>query len=176
MNWSDDFLLQARSDFEVRNILIKQKVHEAHQFHYLQMATEKLAKGLFTSDKITSAPKATHVAFVKGLRYLKGHPGFRADFGYDDAQAFSQYVDSLLPMARRIEELAPSVPDGPPSTFPNPEYPWQAPNSGSDDVVAPCQFDFNEFLTSNPGEMVRFGQRIYLIEKMLEFFVPSVDE
>jgi hypothetical protein len=42
--WSDAFLTQARSDWQVFEHLYDSDFPECHALHYLQMATEKLAK------------------------------------------------------------------------------------------------------------------------------------
>jgi len=66
MTWRDAFLAQARSDAEIRRLLNRQRTAYSHQLHYLQMLTEKLAKGLMAP--VDGAPPApTHSAFVRCL-------------------------------------------------------------------------------------------------------------
>ncbi len=48
MDWRTANLTQARSDFEMLQTLSRQQAPPCHQLHYLQMSTEKLAKGFST--------------------------------------------------------------------------------------------------------------------------------
>jgi len=42
--WSEAFLAQAKSDWQIYEHLEKTSFSKCHALHYLQMATEKLAK------------------------------------------------------------------------------------------------------------------------------------
>jgi hypothetical protein len=62
------FLVQARTDFVVYELLSKQaKLPHCHALHYLLMSTELLGKALAWK---TTRPNTTHRAFVKFLRAL----------------------------------------------------------------------------------------------------------
>jgi len=52
----------------------------------------------------------------------------------------------LLPLARRVEELAP-VGD---RDKPNPEYPWQETTLAGTTIIAPVDFDFRDLDFKNP--------------------------
>jgi hypothetical protein len=55
------------------------------------------------------------------LRISKGLPELRRQLGYEgNYNAFVSYIDSLLPLAEKIEALAP---EGKRLDKPNPEYP-----------------------------------------------------
>ena len=140
MSWKDAFLAQARSDDAVRRLLAADPaIAPCHALHYLQMSTEKLAKAVdaMQSDR---PPEATHLGLVRLLQQLK-RARFRNRLGYGrDTQSFRRLVDSLLPLARRIEQLAPAVAG---ANQPNAEYPWLDAATGR--VVAPADFAFDGF-------------------------------
>ena len=114
---------QARSDREVFVIFRSQGLAECHSLHYLQMATEKLAKAYFWRDRVT--PRKSHALFVRFLRVLGTIPNERsriADlFGFNRFEDLQNWIHlSSLPLAYELERLAPDLAnDGP-----NPEYPW----------------------------------------------------
>lgn len=62
MTWREAFLNQARSDAEIRRLLNRERTEYSHQLHYLQMVTEKLAKGLAAAITQRNArrPHAPH--------------------------------------------------------------------------------------------------------------------
>ncbi len=160
MSWRAAFILQARSDNEIRRLLNKEKVEYSHQLHYLQMTTEKLAKGMLTSPSSSNPPTFTHSAFVRCLQVLKGRPEIRRQLGYDSPIYFREFIDSVLPFADRVEKLAPSFAGG---TQPNPEYPWQ--NKPQDPVVVPAHYNFPEF---DPRSH-HMNKLVSLIEILLRF-------
>ena len=122
MTWREAFLAQARADAKVRELLNRAQAAYSHQLHYLQMVTEKLAKALMCTQN--APPKATHSAFVSGLRSLKGRPDIRRRLGYDNKESFYAFINSLLPLADKLERLAPNFAG---FTQPNPEYPGSPP-------------------------------------------------
>ncbi|HVX86692.1 MAG TPA: hypothetical protein VH253_18055 [Phycisphaerae bacterium] len=145
MSWRSAFLLQARSDFYARGVLNRQRVEYCHQLHYLQMASEKLAKGFLTAESSSQPPLLTHAAFVRCLQVMKGRPDVRRLLNFSSGRAFVEYVESLLPLAEQVQRLAPSYAG---LRGPNPEYPWQSTAQGS--VVAPAEFDFRQFEARSP--------------------------
>ena len=68
-------------------------------------------------------------------------------------------IDSLLPLAERIQHLAPNYAG---FTKPNPEYPWN-PSGVESGVIAPCEFAFPDFSPRDP----RMGKLMRLIEDLL---------
>lgn len=145
MSWRVAFLEQARSDNEVRRILNRERVAHSHQLHYLQMVCEKLAKAYLSSPTSSHAPAHSHVAFVRLLQVIKGQPEIRSRLGYTDRAVFAAFIDSLLPDARRIEMLAPSVAG---NNQPNPEYPWKDPVTNN--VCTPATFEFADLDPTKP--------------------------
>lgn len=140
MSWRDAFLRQARSEHEVRRRLNDASVEYSHRLHYLQMVTEKLAKGLQSKPDDPDAPETTHSGFVRLLQTLKGRRTIRRQLGFSDAAIFRRFIDSLLDLAERVERLAPAAAG---LAAPNPEYPWRDPKTGL--VHAPADYSFGLF-------------------------------
>ncbi|MEW6112548.1 MAG: hypothetical protein AB1664_10505 [Thermodesulfobacteriota bacterium] len=140
MNWRDAYLAQAWSDYQIFRVLNKGRYPLCHKLHYLQMATEKLAKGFLYSSK-GKPPQKTHYVFVRFLKVSKGRPEWRKKLGFDEhnSKAYATYIDSLIPVADRIEKLAPVGGD---FDKVNPEYPW---TDDKGDVNCPCRYSFPEF-------------------------------
>ncbi len=157
MNWREAFLAQARSDAEIRVLLNRKRCDYSHQLHYLQMVTEKLAKGLLAPQK-NAPPAKTHAGFVRLLHHIRGRPDLRRQLGYKERSVFRSFINSLLPLAEQIQRLAPSYAG---FSQPNPEYPWQPKADGQ--VVYPASFAFPVF---NPkhAHMVKL---VRLVENLL---------
>lgn len=144
--WREAFLKQARSDFEAFKLL--KDAHLCHRLHYLQMATEKMAKGFLCDPSRSDQPKKVHEAFGKFMRVARTMPRLARVCGCRPAQ-FKMYLEGLTPLAAEIERLAPT---GPP--HPNPEYPWE--QNGV--VVVPMEHTFPSLNLARPK-----------MQKMLEF-------
>jgi hypothetical protein len=132
MEQHEAFLRQARSDFQVFEILREQdrsEVPECHPLHYLQMATEKLAKAAFMALGVDVGDRYSHVAFSHIPHHLCRRDVARA-LGWADFRAFQAFLRGAAPLFREIDELNPSVgpqqPGGAPQEGPNVEYPWRA--------------------------------------------------
>lgn len=141
MTWQEAYLRQAESDFRLYRLLSRCKeVEECHRFYYLQMATEKLAKA-FQSKGKTCPYANTHHAFVRFLQKSKANPSIRRRLGYADSVVYCQYIDGVLPMAEKIQNLAPV---GTPSNDRlNPEYPWENPPGT---ILVPAAYAFPDFV------------------------------
>lgn len=138
-NWKEAYFEQAKSDCEMYRFLNKNKRPLCHRLHYLQMATEKLAKSYLCSSK--GNPPKTHYAFVYFLKFTKKRPDIREQFGYgNNYNAYASYIDSLINLAEKIEKLAPI---GGNFDRINPEYPWKDNISG--EIICPCTYYFSDF-------------------------------
>ncbi len=160
MDWRTALFEQARSDYEMVKLLSRNNAPLCHQLHFLQMATEKLAKGFGTPRGGPQPPKV-HRAFVRLMRSVKGDPHLQRACNCGPGQ-IDAYIASLLPVARLIEDLAPAIAnDGP-----NPEYPWQA-SSGviPGGVIAPINYPFPALQFSSRGmvNMLTFLDRCFQI-------------
>lgn len=115
------FLVQARSDFAVFELLRRQPESEVphfHALHYLQMATELLGKAHAWKH---GPRKKTHRAVVSFLRSLSTNRSAQKHLGFEGQnQNWEHLIRKSIPLAERVEDLAPDLAgDGP-----NPEYPW----------------------------------------------------
>ncbi len=127
------FLVQAKSDFGVFVRLRRDpQIHACHTLHYLQMATEMLGK----AHHWRGGPlRGSHKAFVGFLRSLTTNRQAQGDLGYGGQnENWAHLIRRSIPLADRIERLAPALTDGP-----NPEYPWPRDNP----QAAPAEFTFD---------------------------------
>ena len=156
MNWKEAFLKQAKDDFEVFYEFYKLEKPACRQLHYLQMATEKLAKA-YRSSIYAAPPKTSHKAFSQFLQSIKALPDFQRKLGYQNKNStYYAYIDSLLPIAQHIEDLAP---EGKKLNKPNPEYPWRQGKL----IKAPIEYNFPEVYE----QQIQFNKLIELINKLL---------
>lgn len=138
VGWALASINQSRSDFATYQLLSGSPgVPICHLLHYLQMASEKVAKAYRFRDTDTAEDRLTteHVASSQFIQsYLKS-PEIMQRYEGKDAQ-LREIVEVARKLAREIEKLAPAVDR---ETSPaNAEYPW------FDDgrVVVPCEFTY----------------------------------
>ena len=98
MTWKNAFLRQARSDFRTFRDLQKGNAPLCHQAHYVQMATEKLAKA-YLCPPDGEPPRPTHDALVKFLRVCIERPEIRRRLGFGDVTICRAHIRGLLPLA-----------------------------------------------------------------------------
>ena len=145
MDWRTAYLNQARWDFEMFRRLEKMNdVPPCYQLHYLQMATEKLAKGYLTLPG--GGPyERTHDAFLKFMRVAKKLSEIRKMCGFSSSEkhkSYNEYIDGLIPIAGQIENLSPEGDD-----HPNPEYPWV---DARGNVISPLNHRFTGLDMTHP--------------------------
>jgi hypothetical protein len=131
--WRTAYWKQARSDLAVFDAIDRYPL--CQRLHYLQMATEKLAKA-YLSPTDGGKPRRTHKAFVRFLQICRTDRRIRKACNMARDQ-FRAHVNSLLDTAGRIEDLAPVGE----VERPNPEYPWQE-NGRSGPIIAPVDYPF----------------------------------
>ncbi|MCX7045861.1 MAG: hypothetical protein NTX50_10315 [Candidatus Sumerlaeota bacterium] len=129
ISWRKAYLTQAISDYRMYQWLSgaenRSRVELCHRLHYLQMATEKLAKGLKIDLKGKALPKFIHNAF---LEFIQKHARRnrelqRACHQEKSNQAFAGLLEEFAPLVEWIENLAPKGSDYGKYSI-NPEYPW----------------------------------------------------
>ena len=113
---------QAKSDHDVFELVRREGMPECHSLHYLQMATEKVAKAYFWRSG--NPPPKSHAGFVQFLRFLGHRRNDRERiaklFSFNRFEDFQNWIRAVLPIAYELERLTPDLAnDGP-----NPEYPW----------------------------------------------------
>jgi len=148
MDWGEAFLLQAKSDYEIFRLLNKSGQNLCHKLHYLQMASEKVAKSFLCKKGGLAKPQKSHKVLTNFVHISKGHPAIREKLGYQDNYlAYKAYIESIMDIADKIENLAPSGT----KERPNPEYPWII-----DDVVySPLEYEFADI---NKIALIKFQQ------------------
>ena len=121
-------LVQAKSDLDVFRLLAGQDraaVPACHPLHYLQMATEKLAKAVQRRMHPQPPDKLSHVAFSQMPFQLRRRDVARA-LGWEQFSQFRGFLRSIRQLCQAIEGLSPAVAG---STrlidSPNVEYPWR---------------------------------------------------
>ena len=131
------FLVQARSDLVVFDRLgTEPGLPACHALHYLQMATELLGKAHAYRDGPPG--KLSHRAFVNFLRSLRTNRRAQAQIGYSGRnENWVHLIRKSIPLAERIEDLAPSLADE--KNLPNPEYPWPR----DEPKIAPVEHEFD---------------------------------
>lgn len=140
MTWREAFRHQALSDYAVfRHLMSQADIPVCHRLHYLQMATEKLAKSLLLIGS-NALEERSHYALVPLLRILPGRPDIRARLKWaDNPKQFKTYIEKkVIPWAEKIQNL---VPVGASDRL-NPEYPWL---NGRGEVECPAAYSFPEF-------------------------------
>ena len=135
-SWRSAYFRQAHADYEMFLPLENTRgISLCHRLHYLQMMTEKLAKGFNTPPTAKKEHAHTHAAFLKFLKTLKLQPEFRQVRGNMSNDQFDSYLKGLYALADRVQNLAPDLA----KEKPNPEYPWRMPTGT---IVAPAEFGF----------------------------------
>ncbi len=136
LDWRTAYFQQAKSDYGMLlRLLEEEDIPLCHCLHYLQMTTEKLAKGFRTEPG--GGPYArTHDVFALFVtRYAKLNPELRLACGITNTSQYLMYLEGLRDLAQRIEDLSPDGGD-----HPNPEYPWQQ----RDQILVPLTYPFSD--------------------------------
>ena len=144
-DWRSSYLEQAKSDYTMFKSIDQAPL--CHRLHYLQMTTEKLAKGFLTQPGGVRYGK-THDAFVKFMRVAKGRPEFQSAAGFEQSSRFVAFVEGLLGTAQEVENLSPDGGD-----HPNPEYPWEVGGT----IYLPTEYPFPGLVLTNP-KMIKLIQ------------------
>jgi len=138
IDWSRAFAKQAVADFDARDWLCRSRsLPVCQQLHFLQMACEKLCKAYLCAAGSDPADlQASHAYIAKVLPLI-----VRQQITRSAQQELGRYrwlMDSVKPLAREIELLAPSVTAGGKRRA-NCEYPWEETNGT---VRAPAEHRF----------------------------------
>ncbi|MCE5240431.1 hypothetical protein LLH23_18380 [bacterium] len=118
------FFRQAASDFRVFELLLSQPgLPQCHALHYLQMASEKLAKAIFLAGD-PSFNYRRH-AVLRNLHQPLRRQDVCRMLGFGSMKQYEATLNGLRPVLDQIEHLCPAVDDGAAAdTTPNVEYPW----------------------------------------------------
>jgi hypothetical protein len=160
IDWRSAYLQQSRSDYETLQLLRQNNVPQCQQLHYLQMLTEKLAKGFQTRPGGPRHP-TTHEAFRKFIVVAKGRPELMQVCGFKGHEQYSAYIDSLKSVAKDIEDLAPVGGQD----RPNPEYLWEQMIGGKPFIISPVEHSFTNLdFSKNP----KMRKMLLFIEKCFQ--------
>ncbi|PIP39452.1 hypothetical protein CO110_02620 [Candidatus Desantisbacteria bacterium CG_4_9_14_3_um_filter_40_11] len=158
--WGDAFLEQARSDWKAYNEIKKVELDVCHQLYYLRAATEKLGKAaLLKSGNQSPDDIRTHKKFVRYLQISTINIKLCKVLGIQQGQ-LKPYINDVLPIAQRIENLAPEKE----SNRPNAEYPWEAAGN----IIAPSSYDFQEARDINSSNGRKLLRLVRLILERFE--------
>ena len=159
MDWRTAYFQQAKSGYAMLLKLLEDKdTPLCHSLHYLQMTTEKMAKGFLTRPG--DGPQRTHDAF---LAFIQTSAPFDRDLqtacGCINISQYRAYFAGLRPLAQAIENLSPDGPD-----HPNPEYPWMFQGI----IYVPESYEFS----SSELNLLRQSPRMV---KMLKFIAACFE-
>lgn len=162
MTWRNAYFVQAQNDYQIfREFKKRTDIAMCQKLHYLQMATEKLAKA-FMSAPAGGPPPRVHTVIVGFLRMTKNRPEIRRQLGFGfDQQAYGLYINGLIEVAEQIERLAPVGNE----ERANPEYPWI---DGGGDVVCPVHYTFPEF--THPQKRHKIAKFEHLTDGLFRIF------
>jgi hypothetical protein len=148
LSWREANLKQAKSDFAMaKELRDRADVPACQWLHFLQMATEKLARAMIHEPRIK--PPQSHLGFVRFLQIMArdskiGWNRLGKYMGFKSKKDFTAFIISgkkeIISLAHEIEGLAPAIA----GDSPNPEYPWQA----GTEVVAPVEYQFSDLIQS----------------------------
>jgi len=175
MTEHEAFRRQAASDFALFELLAsgqRAAVAECHPLHYLQMATEKLAKAAFIALGAEGFARYSHVAFSHLRQGLKQR-AFAERLGFSTWTSYRAFLDGTAALCREIDELNPSVGPqrvgGGPQEGPNCEYPWRGRDaSGVERWHTPAEHRFG--LLDRLQRQAAGTQLIGFIRRLIERF------
>jgi hypothetical protein len=135
VGWSRAFAVQACSDFEARERLLRDRsLPHCHHLHYLQMAMEKAAKAhLIAGGCDPYSLQSSHVYIAKAIPNI-----VRDELSRTPGAKEGWLMEAVRALARRVELLHPQANHGG-SVPANCEYPWESP---AGHIVAPAEHDF----------------------------------
>ena len=167
------YLRQARSDFSVFRLLLEQDrdaVPFCHALHYLQMATEKLAKAVAIVSQVRDFDRYSHAAFSL-LPGMLSRADVARKLGWEDFKAYQRFLKRSASIFHDIDELNPGVghrvAGGGSKEGPNSEYPWRARENGMLVWQIPAEYAFQiarQLRSGNTAQVIQF------VDNLLERF------
>lgn len=147
--FAQGFYEQASSDWAIYELLSSaRRVERCHPLHYLQMATEKIAKAYRIRDVAADVDELArhHSGFAPFVNQFMNSDVVRNEYRGRDAARESKR-QQLHRLAEQVERLAPAIDNL--ATPENAEYPWQR----GDTILVPCRYQYPalNFLTEPSG-------------------------
>jgi len=164
--WAKSYAMQALSDLDAREVLVRASVSKCHRLHFLQMAAEKMCKAHLTLKNGHARMKKTHEVIKKNLPIIART--FYARNSRNNKAAQRQ-ITAIRQLAFQIEVLAPACDHG--GNRPdNTEYPWQ---DGNGKIHTPCDHTFTN-IDDGPGNR-SIGPLVRLIRTAADSFRKQTD-
>ena len=162
-------LKQGQSQLQIYEFLagqLSEVVPEAHALHFLQMATENIAKAVFRRSN-PGWNKYTHTAFSAIPHALRSRH-VASKLGWSDFNAYQRFMRDIMPICREIEELHPQVgasgTQEPPDEKPNVEYPWPGRDEEGNLIWhVPARYEFGLLVRMRRSLGVRLIQFLYIL-------------
>lgn len=134
LDWSRAYALQAMSDLRTYDILFRTDVDDCQLLHYLQMATEKVAKAYLSTRESKESFGFSHVVAARAIPAL-AREILSATM---TAAQVRPVVARIRQIVNEVEALAPAVHRGG-SRPDNCEYPWEDSHGN---IIVPCRHTF----------------------------------
>lgn len=155
-NWSHALLEQAKADFDAYMAIQNAPgILECHKIQFLQMAVEKLLKGL-RSDGL-EPPKPEHQVYQKFFNDLGNLLSLSRALGFTNNVQFIRYIKGLKNI---IEQLEGYVPTGVRQQE-NAEYPWETRTLDAKqnlrlDISVPAQSNYQFLSKTDLPNLLKF--------------------
>lgn len=153
--WSRAYAKQGASDLSTYQVLRERQVHPCHWLHYLQMASEKIAKAhqFRHTYKDIESLLTQHQGLIEFINTYYRSPEMKARFAGREEQLRSMQRD-LTAFAAELQKLAPAVDrEKSPS---NAEYPW----SNGVTLTVPCEHTYAMSASFSQDVRRRFVQTL----------------
>lgn len=153
------FVTQGRSDWDLYkhlSALTKPSFPQCHALHYLQMATEKIAKAYRLRDTTADVDGLVkhHTGFVEFINQFFRCETIRDEFQGQDA-ALQTLQRNATALAREIEKLAPATDRL--ASPENAEYPWER----DEKILVPCTFGFPSLTQASGRAVMNLVERAF---------------
>jgi hypothetical protein len=144
-------------------LLQEQDTAECHLLHYLQMATEKIAKAYLWQTGVP--PARSHVGFRRFMFALLARNGpdlrrIAKVFGFTRSRDMEAWVRQVSRLAQELQNPAPTESNN----GPNPEYPWPH------DSPAECPVEYAFGLWAQLRESRRGRELLRFVRNAIERF------
>jgi hypothetical protein len=155
-NWKHALLDQAEADFQAYTAIQSiSGIRECHLIQFLQMAVEKLLKGLKSNG--LEPPEIKHNVFQNFYNLSGNLPNVSQALGYPDNAQFVRYMSGLRTI---IEQLESYVPTGGKQQE-NAEYPWEGRSLDTQgnlqvDVSVPARNNYSFLSQADLSDLLAF--------------------
>lgn len=136
-------LEQGRSQLQLYEFLAARDANEApeaHTLHFLQMATENIAKAILLRSN-PGWDKYRHAVFAAIPHHLRARH-IAKTLGWTDFKAYQRFLSDVMPLCQEIEKLHPQGGSGEIERS-NVEYPWLGRDRDGREIwLVPAAYEF----------------------------------